>query len=240
MFKRLLELVLPCIIGVMIHKRETLTKKEIAAQNAFVKKLKVHGLMTMEPVIVAIIGLVGAGKSSVARELAEHIGATIINGDDIRIELRRQGERFEKARAIAENVAINIAKRGGNVILDSDFVDNNKRASIREKTRQAGIRLVFIRVYCDFDVAIGRILTENAGEFFEKAISKWRGDKIGAIVKMREMCRRIPHHYRWVKQGGGKWVLKKFPFIIFAEIDTTNSNSWRREVKKLDRQLLTK
>jgi len=48
--------------------------------------------LTQTPVIVAIIGLVGSGKSSVAQELAKHIGATVIEGDDIRIELRKQME----------------------------------------------------------------------------------------------------------------------------------------------------
>ena len=138
MFGQLTEFILPRIIGIMVHKREKLTKKEQAAQNAFMAKLDIKKRKTDKPVIVAVIGLVGSGKSSVARELAKHIGATVIEGDDIRVELRKQSERYEKSRAIAENAAIEVVKQGGNIILDSDFVDEKSaRAFARRHEKQA-------------------------------------------------------------------------------------------------------
>ena len=230
----------------MVHKREKLTKKEQAAQDAFMAKLDIKKRKTEKPVIVAVIGLVGSGKSSVAHELAKHIGATVIEGDDIRIELRKQSERYEKSRAIAENAALEVVKQGGNVILDSDFVDEKKRASVREMARKAGMRLVFIRIHCDLDVMVGRALTttyhNHVDDFFGGAKSKWQGNgqSKGAAVKVREMWRRTPHHYAWVNRDGGKWVLKKFPFAIFAEIDTTDSDSWKRGVERCAKQLLTR
>ena len=246
MFDRLTELILPRIIGNMVHKREKLTQKEQRAQDSFLAKLDIKKRKTKKPVIVAIIGLVGSGKSSVAQELAKHIDATVIKGDDIRIELRKQSERYERARAISENAALEVLKRGGNVVLDSDFVDAKKRASIREKARKAGVSLVFVRTHCDLDVMVGRVLSatyhNRVDDFFGGASSKWTGNEQskGAAVKVREMWRRTPHHYRWVNQGGGKWVPKKFPFVIFAEIDTTDSDSWKREVEKCAEQLLTR
>ncbi|MCH8986762.1 AAA family ATPase [Patescibacteria group bacterium] len=228
----------------MVHKRETLTKKEHAAQNAFMAKLKIKKRETKKPVIVAIIGLVGSGKSSVTQELAKHIGATVIEGDDIRIELRKQSERYERARAIAENAAIEVINQDGDVILDSDFVDAKKRASIREKARKAGVRLIFVRTHCDLDVMVGRILTatyrNRVDDFFGGASSKWTGSEQskGAAVKIREMWRRTPQHYRWINQGGGKWILKKLPFAIFAEIDTTDPKRWRSEIEKYAKKLL--
>lgn len=239
MFGRLIEFILPCIIGNMVHKCEKLTQKEQHAQDSFLAKLDIKKRKTKKPVIVAIIGLVGSGKSFVAQELAKHIGATVIEGDDIRVELRKQSECYELSRVIAENAAIEVVKRGGNVILDSDFVDGKKRASVREKARKAGVRLIFIRTHCNIDVMVGRVLTatyhNRVDDFFGGAKSKWQGNEQskGAVVKTREMWRRTPHHYRWINQGGGKWVLKKFPFTIFAEIDTTDSDQWKRKVKKL-------
>ena len=244
MFGQLTEFILPRIIGVMVHKRETLTKKERAAQDAFMAKLDIKKRKTDKPVIVAVIGLVGSGKSSVTHELAKHIGATVIGGDDIRIELRKQSERYEKSRAIAENVALEVVKQGGNVILDSDFVDEKKRASVREKARKAGVRLVFVRTHCDLDVMVGRVLTatyhNRVDDFFGGAKSKWQGSEQskGAAVKVREMWRRTPHHYRWVNRAGGKWILKKLHYAVFAEIDTTDSNLWKQEVNKCVKKLL--
>ncbi|KKR00847.1 MAG: hypothetical protein UU67_C0051G0007 [Candidatus Daviesbacteria bacterium GW2011_GWB1_41_5] len=243
MLAKLKEVLLPRIIGVMVHKREKLTPKEQTARKNFLAKLNIPKRKTEKPIIVAFIGLIGSGKSSVAKELASRIGATVIEGDDIRIELRKQGERYERARAIAEDAVLDVVERGGNVILDSDFVDEKKRASLREKVRKAGVRLVFIRTHCDLDVVVGRVLTatyhNKTDDFFGGASSKWRGSEQskGAAVKVREMWRRTPHHYRWVNQVGGKWVLKKFSFAIFAEIDTTDESQWKHEVEKCAKRL---
>ena len=244
MFGRLIESILPRIIGVMVHKHETLTKKGRAVEDSFRTKLGIRKRKTAKPLIVAMIGLVGSGKSSVARELARHIGATVVEGDDIRVELRRLGERYEQARAIAENVALEIVSQGGNVILDSDFIDAKKRASLREKARKARIRIVFISTYADFDVMIGRALTTDyrnrADDFFGGASSKWEGSEQskGAVVKIREMWRRSPLHYRWENKAGGQWVVKNPPCTVLADIDTTFSSQWKREVEKCAKRLL--
>lgn len=243
MLKRLSEAVLPCIIGVMVHKREKLTPKEQAAQKSYLTKLNVQKRKTDKPVIVAMIGLVGSGKSSVAQELAKHIGANVIEGDDIRIELRKQNERYERARAIAENVALEVVRQGGNVILDSDFVDAKKRASIREKARKAHVRLVFLCTYADFDVMVGRALTadyrNSVDDFFGGASSQWKESEQskGAVVKVREMWRRTPHHYRWENKGGGQWVIKNPPCAVIADIDTTDEKEWKKEVADCAKKL---
>lgn len=240
--ERLIEVVLPYIIGVY-HCMEKLTPKEQNAQKNFVKKLSVQKRKTAKPLIVAFIGLIGSGKSSVARELTKHIGGTVICGDNIRIELRKQKEKYDHARIIAGNVALEVVNNGGNAILDSDFVDGKKRASIREKAQKVGAKLIFIRTYCDFDVVVGRILTTRykdcVEDFFGGASSKWKGGEQlkGVVVKIRELWRRTPQHYRWTNKVGGKWILKKFSFNFFAEIDTTNEERWRQEVKKYAKTL---
>ncbi len=228
----------------MVHKHETLTKKEKIAQDIFIAKLELKKRKTKKPLIVAMIGLVGSGKSSVARELARHIGGTVVEGDNIRVELRKLGERYEQTRAIAENVALEIVSQGGNVILDSDFIDAKKRASLREKARKAGVRVVFICTYADFDVMVGRALTTDyrsiADDFFGGASSKWEGSEQskGAVVKIREMWRRSPLHYRWEHKAGGQWVIKNPPCTVLADIDTTSSSQWKREVEKCAKRLL--
>jgi predicted kinase len=217
---------------------QKLTKKEETAQRNYRTKLKIKPRKTTKPVIVALIGLVGSGKNSVARELAKQIGGTVIEADAIRIELRKQNERYDHTRDIIENLTAEVITQGGNVVIDSDFVDQKKRASIRKKAKKEGARLLFIRTYCDLDVAVGRVLTatynKKVDDFFGGASSKWHGSgqSKGAAVKVREMWRRTPHHYHWVNQEGGRWVLRKFPFALFAEIDTTKEK-WRQEIKRL-------
>lgn len=245
MLNWLIEKILPYIIGFVVHKHEKLTRKEDTAQEAFMGTLpNIVSRKTEKPIIVAMIGIVGSGKTSVAKALAERIGATVIEGDKIRVELRRQDENYERARAIAENVALEITERGGNVILDSDFIDPKKRASLREKARKAGVPVAFVCVYAEYDVMVGRIITANyrnrADDFFGGAPSKWQGDERlqGAIVKLRELWRRTPLHYKWDEKVGGQWTIKNPPCPVIADIDTTDPGIWKAEVSKLARKII--
>lgn len=227
----------------MAHKREKLTAKEQRAQNAFLASLKIAKRRTKKPIIVAMVGLVGSGKSSVAKELAGLIGANIIEGDKIRVLLRKEGEKYEGTRKIAENAAWEIIKQGGNVIMDFDHIDPKKRASLRTKARGVKASIFFICTYADIDVIVGRILTaayrNRVDDFFGGASSKWKGTEQskGAVVKLREMLRRLPLHYNWKNKGGGQWVIKNPPCAVLADIDTTDSD-WKQEVQKIAKKLL--
>jgi predicted kinase len=224
----------------MVRRLEKLTAKEASVQEAFLANLEVPESKTKKPVIVGLVGLVGSGKSSVALELAKQIGGVAIEADAIRVLLRKQDERYERARAIAENIALEMVTRGGSAIIDSDFVDREKRAILKEKAKLVGANVVFVRVHCDFDVMVGRALQADycneKDDFFGGASSGWSGSSEqskGAVVKAREMWRRTPRHYRWLDEGGGKWVLRKLPFAVFAEVDTTDEERWKEEVKAI-------
>ncbi len=74
MFRRLTEAILPFIMKVMVHRKETLSAKAKKAQEAFINKVQSDigpvKRKTKNRVVVALLGLVGSGKSSVAKELA--------------------------------------------------------------------------------------------------------------------------------------------------------------------------
>ena len=232
MLNKLLEYVLPYIIGVY-HNMEKLSKKEKEVQTEFIQSVKTHP-SNKKPIVIAMIGLVGSGKSTVASMIAKQLPATIISGDTIRILLRNKKEKYEKTRAIAENVMMYVLEQNGNVVLDSDFIDPKKRASLREKVRKVNGKLVFVRTYADIDVVSQRIRTQkHAGDsFFGGASSASTAQDSGPDVKFREMWRRTPHHYKWINEDGGKWVLKKLPFSIFTTIDTSGSEKTVESVSK--------
>ncbi len=225
-------------------KKEMLNQKEKRAQASFLKSLKIAKRKTKKPIIVALVGLVGSGKSSIARELAKLIDATIIEGDAIRVCLRKAGERYENTQKIGENAIEEVIKRGGNVILDSDFINAEKRKSAQKISAKFGVKLIFVRTYADYDVMVGRVISakyrNKPNDFFGGASTKSQGSEQsrGVVVKLREMWRRTPNHYRWENKDGGRWILKKLPFPIFATIDTTDSKKWKSVVKKTARKLL--
>lgn len=249
MFRRLTEAILPYIIRVMVHRKEVLSAKARKAQEAFIDELQSNiGLVkrrTRKPVVVAFFGLVGSGKSSVAQELARQIGGVVIEGDVIRVQLRKVSEKYLYVRQIAENAALEILKRGSNVIFDADFADEKKRASLKAKVAKVGARVVFVRTYADPEVMLGRMLQasyrNSPDDFFGGAKTTWKEgteQQRGAVIKFKETWRRTPHHYRWLNHGGGKWVLKKPPVSLLADIDTTNPILWKEEVSKLARKLI--
>jgi len=219
-------------------QQEPLTILERTARENYLASLHVQERKTKKPVILGMIGLVGAGNSSVARELAKHIGATIVNGENIRVALRAVGASFDRTRRIAEDVAFEVIEKGGNVVIDSDFVDAVKRTSLRAKARKAGVRVAFVSVYCDIDVMSQRIRENDSGEFFNDAPSLSTALDRGKDVKFREMIRRIQLHYRWVNKNGGRWTIRDPPCTVVADIDTTDPKSWKRKVEECAKKLL--
>src|SRR3989344_8198872 len=93
-------------------EQETLSPRAEKAREACLSNLFVAERTTKKPIVVAMIGLVGSGKSSVAKELAPLIGASVIVEDGIRVALRMQGEPYKYARRIAHTVAAEVLQRG--------------------------------------------------------------------------------------------------------------------------------
>lgn len=219
-----------------------LTKPEQHVRDAFLSHLKVAKRKTKKPVIAAMIGLVGSGKSTVARELAPLLGATVVGHDQIRIKLRKVHLPYDHVDAIAEDAMRAVIGRGGNVVLDADFASPEKQKSLRKFARDSGASVFFVRVTCDIDIMLGRIITasgKEAGLFFRDASSLWQGAARpkAAVVKIREMLRRMPHHYHWSNHNGGAWRLKKLLPKPFAEVDTSNPK-WEYALKRVAEHIL--
>lgn len=234
-------------VGIKIyHKMEKLTEKELRAQEVYTNQLEILEITprrTKKPVIVGIVGLIGSGKTTIAKEMAPLVGAVIVSGDYIRILLRKEKEKYDNTRLIAENMAMEIIKKGGNVVIDSDFIDQKKRVSLKEKAKKIGAEVIFIRTYADLDVMIGRIFKANyenvPEDFFGGASSSYQGGNKGAVVKEREMICRMLSHYNAINTGNGryKFELKELPFKLFAGIDTTDEKDWQQGVRMIAKQI---
>jgi len=147
-FARLIEFVLPYVIS-MVHKREILNSRECVGRGRFIAHLVIRERKTKKPVVVALIGSTDSGKRLVVEGLAKQIGATIIWENAIRAELQKQGVHNKGVHAIAEDAAIEIVEKGGTVILNFNAIEMRDRAILRAKARKAGVRLVFVRTYCE-------------------------------------------------------------------------------------------
>lgn len=221
----LLSMVPYAIIGGMLRKKRSLTVEEGNAMVAYREKL--HAGLPIygkdNPVIIGMVGAVGSGKSTVAQSLARRIGGIVVSGDDIRLELKKYGAGYDRTWAIAETLAIATINRGASVIIDSDFVDERKRISLKEKMEingysvLRGVGLYFIRTKCEITVMIQRMRQNDPGEFFNTSFME---PDTGKGVKLFEFVRRMPLHYKWKNKGGGEWKLRQFSWVS-ATVDTT-------------------
>jgi predicted kinase len=229
MLEEIAEALLPHVVDYLLTK-DDLTPRQAQVQQEFFDDLTPTPRKTAQPLIIAVIGLTGAGKSSVARELVTRLGGSIITGKKIRRVLAERGEPVTKVPTIAEHLMIEVIQQGGNAIIDSDHIniEANNRARLRKRARALGARLVLIDVFCDFYIAIKRILTA------------WKENQTSdqAIEKLVELLDRIPHHYEWRNRDGGRWVRKKLPFTPFAEINTSAEGEWKTEVARVAAKLL--
>lgn len=230
----------------MMHTKEpTLTKKERAARDAYLASLRAGKRKTKKPLIVGMVGLVASGKSSVAKELAAKLGATIVSGDMIRLFLRKQNAPYQHVDVIGEQIARQLIQQGANSIIDSDFIAKKHRDRFNKATKAIGARMALVHVTCNIDIALGRAITaayrNHPDDFFGGASSTWTDHKTkGAVVKIRELWRRTPLHYTWTNHELGQWTPKKLPFTVFAHIDTTNPKAWKPAVAACARKLLAR
>ncbi|MFL5759383.1 MAG: AAA family ATPase [Thermomicrobiales bacterium] len=131
---------------------------------------------TMRPVIIAMSGMSGTGKSVVSSALARSLGATVISTD----EMRRDGGAPEDAPtgwqtdryAPAQRAAIytqildrarDTAQAGKPVILDATFLESDRRLEAAAAAKDLGVPLVFVETAAEEEI-VRRRLTERASE----------------------------------------------------------------------------
>lgn len=190
----------------------------------FISSLKTPKRKTKKSVVVAMVGLVGSGRSSVAKALAPLIGAAVVESNAIRVSLRQKRQDYNPVRNIAEKAALKTLEVGSNVIMDSDFIDSKKRKSLERKLKKTGVKIVYLRVLANPEIVIER--------FIRVKFNPNRDLYKSSAIAIREMWRRTPHHYNWSKAGGGKFILKKLKNPFLAEIDTTTPD-WRKKVREV-------
>lgn len=129
-----------------------------------------YALEYHRPLLVVVMGASGTGKSTLARGLADALGAEVVSTDDVRQELfgtshAEQGygegiytpENVERVYAEQLARAERLLTEAVTVILDGTFRTPSKRQSVRECGNRVGVPIRFFRCACDTEVARERI-----------------------------------------------------------------------------------
>ena len=127
--------------------------------------------LTVRPVLVAMTGLSGTGKSTVARRLARALGARLFASDVVRKELAGiegpapaawgegiyrpewTGATYDRLFALAEASF----RSGMPVILDAAFLATEQRTGAAEAAARANVQLVLVETVCDEETVAARL-----------------------------------------------------------------------------------
>jgi aminoglycoside phosphotransferase family enzyme/predicted kinase len=131
------------------------------------------------PLLVAITGLMGMGKTSLARALGPQLGAEVLTSDIVRKELAGNGpeeahrepwgkgiygDEFSK-RTYAElhRRARELLRAGRIVVVDASYREAGWRAEAREAALAAGAPFLLLEVACPDPIVRERLLWRGAG-----------------------------------------------------------------------------
>lgn len=131
------------------------------------------GYLCRTPQMILTCGLMGVGKTTVARQLAIPLGARLLRSDEVRKELaglpsqERRNEAFEEGiydrdstRATYDLLlerAMQTLQEGRPVIVDASFADRDQRQRFRQAAQDAGYPAWTVEVTCERDVALQRL-----------------------------------------------------------------------------------
>lgn len=188
------------------------------------------GPSSNEPTIVAMMGSVGSGKTTVSHAFEDR-GFARVCADDCRVALRAQGAGYDHANDMVEILAGGLLARGHAVVIDSDNSKDYKRAALEQLAEKASVKIYFVDVHVsNLDVLIHRTMSSNNLLFAGASTHRSIPEEAGACtVALREMIRQIPHHYDWSADGGGKWLRRERPNDLL--VDTLDETAWRETVQ---------
>lgn len=130
--------------------------------------------------LVVVCGPPGTGKTTVARMVADRLGAARLRTDVVRKDLvddpSYDDEETDRTYATLLDRARERLESGDDVVLDGTFRERRFRERARETARDAAAAFTLVRVTCDEPVVRERIRTRE-------------GDASDADVAVREQLR---------------------------------------------------
>lgn len=121
----------------------------------FLSRLELPGEKVNSPFIIATIGLVGSGRTTVARRIVQRISGTVLlQANSVRYLLREAGLSWgENVRQILKLAAEKILSDGYGVVFDGNASDNDDQKNIQEIAQKTGARIYYIRIKIDKEIA---------------------------------------------------------------------------------------
>jgi aminoglycoside phosphotransferase family enzyme/predicted kinase len=156
------------------------------------------------PIVFAVGGLIGSGKSTVAEQLSRSTGAPLVSADATRkflagIPREERGGPSIYSGPFSERVREELLRRGARVlesgrpvILDTTFVSRDYRRHARELASRFGAAFLFVECRAPEHVLRERLRARTGG------VSDAREDLLQRFLRAREPATELPPEERMV------------------------------------------
>ena len=92
------------------------------------------------------IGLIGSGKTTVMKPLAEKLGLLRISSDDLRKIMREKRHGFENLKEAISSLVSKYVEQGYGIAMDSDHGPTEKKKKLEEFAAKVSMPIVWIHI----------------------------------------------------------------------------------------------
>jgi predicted kinase len=97
-------------------------------------------------ILLCPVGLVGAGKTTVVKPLAESLGLIRVSSDEVRKMMKARGLDYKGVEDIVFAVGLSYMDEGYGVAIDADCVRLDKKAEIERLAAERKVPVVWIHI----------------------------------------------------------------------------------------------
>jgi predicted kinase len=193
----------------VIEQRRTTTPQETTQfVQEFIDELRRisalswHTPVSREPLLVAVAGFPGSGKSRVAKKIATSLRAVHIQANSARELLRQKSLSWNvsgNVTTLIGAVAEKLLTEGFSLVCDGGVLEEAEEAQLRELATRHHAKLFLVAVPCRLTLAEARAKTRNA-DGKPSSFEDWRPSRLEAYIdsmaereeKLGDLIRRNP------------------------------------------------
>lgn len=207
-----------------------LADSEKRVLETYIGSLDIKPRTTAGSICIATVGLVGSGKTTFCEIASRELPATHVSYAGVKVLLWKSDQPFnaDSYRNISLHAVVHVIKNGGNVAVDNDNIEPEKRKYLYDIMKAVGGVPVFVHLNPSIDVIISRIIenTYNAKSIFSNAVCSYDGEyQIRAVTtRIRTFFERLPHHFTW-NDRSCRYEPKAIDRILTLSVDTGSPRS---------------
>ncbi|MEK7208469.1 MAG: AAA family ATPase [Patescibacteria group bacterium] len=163
-------------------KTSELSRVEAEVLEEYRKQVLVPAKKSKRQFLLAPVGFVGSGKSTVLRELQKKLPFVIVSADEIRKLLKERGEGYDAAHEIMFRAGEYFARQGDSVAYDTHCGRTWKKERIERLAEEISTRVFWIQVHPPEEYIIQKLRVYPHTWLFRNvapAIENYRGHKAG-------------------------------------------------------------